>query len=492
VGDPMIFLDNLKNLLTRLGTSSDKTTHAMYGFTPIQKDQLDNAYRADWIIRKVIDIPANDATREWRSWQADGEDIKEVEDLEKELKIQAKVREAMIKARLYGGAGLVLGVDGTGTSDKPLDVERVTKDSLKFVHVVSRYDLAVGPIILDVMSPDFGVPEYYERSIPTMVRIHPSRVVRFTGAEVPDRRLSNDGWGDSVVQMLDDACKAAGLVSASGATLVQELCYDIIKIPGFMSQVATKEYEDRVTARFAYTAAAKGVTRAIIMDKDEEWERITTNIAALPEIVKVYLLIASGAADIPVTRMLGQSPTGLSATGESDTRNYYDRVKSDQKVTQEPAMNTLDEVLIRSAIGSKPDGNWYSWNPLWQLNDVEKATRDKAKADTFKIDVDTGLINEDALRQARINQLEEDGTYPGLEEAIEKFGDKPDEPDGMFDPQTGLPTDPVQQAAMKVAKGAPPAANANDPRARAAACGRMLGSSRGTRRRARSTCDATC
>jgi phage-related protein (TIGR01555 family) len=466
----MIFLDNLKNLLTRLGTSSDKTTHAIYGFTPMQKDQLDNAYRADWIIRKVIDIPANDATREWRSWQdLDGDDIQEVEDLEKELKIQAKVREAMIKARLYGGAGLVLGVDGTGASNTPLDLDRVTKDSLKFVHVVSRYDLAVGPIILDVMSPDYGVPEYYERSIPTMVRIHPSRVVRFTGAEVPDRRLSNDGWGDSVVQMLDDACKAAGLVSASGATLVQELCYDIIKIPGFMSQVATKEYEDRVTARFAYTAAAKGVTRAILLDKDEEWERITTNIASLPEIVKVYLLIASGAADIPVTRMLGQSPTGLSATGESDTRNYYDRVKSDQKVTQEPAMNTLDEVLIRSAVGSKPDGNWYVWNPLWQLNDVERATRDKAKADTFKIDVDTGLINEDALRQARINQLEEDGTYPGLEEAIEKFGDKPDEPDGMFDPQTGLPTDPVMQAAHKVASGLPPPANANNPKAKAAA-----------------------
>jgi phage-related protein (TIGR01555 family) len=465
----MIFLDSLKNLLTRLGTPSDKTTHTLYGFTEISKPQLENAYRADWITRKVIDIPANDATREWRSWQADGEVIQEVEDLEKKMKIQAKVREALIKSRLYGGAGIVLGVDGTGAQDKPLDLERVTKDSLKFAHVVSKYDLKAGAIVQDVMSPDYGVPEYYERSIPQLIRIHPSRVIRFCGSEVPDRTLSSDGWGDSVVQVLDDACKAAGLVSQSGATIVQELCYDVIKIPGFMSQVSTKEYEDRVTARFQYTAMAKGVTRAIIMDKDEEWERIQTSIAGLPDVVKMYLLIASGAADIPVTRLLGQSPQGMNATGESDTRNYYDRVKSDQKVFQEPAMNTLDEVLIRSALGSKPDGNWFAWNPLWQLNDVEKATRDKAKADTFKIDVDTGMINEDALRQARINQLIEDGTYPGLEEAIDEFGDKPDEPDGMFDPMTGLPVDPVMQAAHKVAKGMPPAANANDPKKRAAA-----------------------
>jgi phage-related protein (TIGR01555 family) len=256
----------------------------------------------------VIDIPASDATREWRSWQDDGETIQEVEDLEKKMKIQGKVREALIKSRLYGGAGIVLGVDGTGAQDTPLDVERVTKDSLKFAHVVSKHDLKAGGVVQDVMSPDYGVPEYYERSIPQLIRIHPSRVIRFCGSEVPDRTLSSDGWGDSIVQVLDDACKAAGLVSQSGATIVQELCYDVIKLPGFMSQVSTKEYEDRVTARFAYTAMAKSVTRAIIMDKDEEWERIQTSLTGLPDIVKMYLLIASGAADIPVTRLLGQSP----------------------------------------------------------------------------------------------------------------------------------------------------------------------------------------
>jgi phage-related protein (TIGR01555 family) len=464
----MIALDSLKNVLTRLGTGADKTTHTTYSFMPIDKGQLDNAYRADWITRKIIDIPPGDSTREWRGWQSDGDDIQEVEDLEKELKIQTKMRLAMVRGRLYGGAGLVLGVDGSGTQDQPLNLETVKQGSLKFVHVVSKHDLKAGPLNLDILSPDYGVPRYYERSVPAIVRIHPSRIVRFGGAEVPDPTLSGDGWGDSVVQVIDDACKAAGLVSASGATLVQEMCYDVIKIPGFMSQVATKEYEDRVTKRFAYTAAAKSVVRSILLDKEEEWERISTSLTGLPEIIKVYLLIASAAADIPVTRMLGQSPTGMNATGESDTRNYYDRIKSDQKVYLEPAINTLDEVLIRSALGSKPDGDWYSWNPLWQLNDTEKATRDKAQADTFKIDADLGIINEDVLRQVRINQLIESGTYPGLEDAIEEFGAEPEVPEGSFDPVTGLPIDPATGGPAPPlppgAKGAvpPAAANANE------------------------------
>ena len=43
-------------------------------------------------------------------------------------------------------------------------------------------------------------------------------------------------------------------------------------------------------------------------------------------MVRTFLQVAAGAADIPVTRLLGQSPAGLSATGESDTRNYYDMI----------------------------------------------------------------------------------------------------------------------------------------------------------------------
>jgi len=38
--------------------------------------------------------------------------------------------------------------------------------------------------------------------------------------------------------------------------------------------------------------------------------------------------LASGAADIPMTRLLGQSPAGMNATGDGDMRNYYDRIEA--------------------------------------------------------------------------------------------------------------------------------------------------------------------
>ena len=75
------------------------------------KDQLDAAYRGDWISRKGVDIPAYDSCREWRTWDADPDDVTKIEDAEKYFCIQNKVMKVQVLGRLYGGGALVLGVD---------------------------------------------------------------------------------------------------------------------------------------------------------------------------------------------------------------------------------------------------------------------------------------------------------------------------------------------------------------------------------------------
>jgi uncharacterized protein len=117
----------------------------------------------------------------------------------------------------------------------------------------------------------------------------------------------------------------------------------------------------------------------------------------------------------------------LNATGESDIRNHYDRISSEQTNNVQPKINPLDEILIRSTFGSRDKSIFYNWDPLWQMTDKEKAEIAYNKAQAFKIDNDSHLINMDALRKGRINQLVEDGVYPGLEDAIEEFGEEPED-----------------------------------------------------------------
>jgi len=156
-------------------------------------------------------------------------------------------------------------------------------------------------------------------------------------------------------------------------------------------------------------------------------------------------MMAAGAADIPSTRLFGREPTGMSATGESDIRNYYDRVASDQKVRLTPLLKPLDEILIRHTFGDRDEAIHYDWNPLWQESNKEKADNEFKIAQAHKIDADNGLINPDALRQGRENYLIESGLmYPGLDQALDeadKEGEiewQPDQLEQMMEQQKAM------------------------------------------------------
>jgi phage-related protein (TIGR01555 family) len=413
------WIDSLENVLSGMGTGRDKTTGTMFVFTERSPAELDAAYRGDWIARKVVDIPANDATREWRSWQAEKKDITRLEQVEDELDIQRKVRVAMQRGRLYGGGALIIGVD-QGNMDQPLVIDSIRKDALKFVHMVTRHEIAAGEMQWDLNDPWYGEPKYYTRSLGNNERLHPSRVVRFLGNVNPSP-VSQDPWSDSVLQVLAEAIQQIGTVASGGALMVHESKLDVVKVPDLLKQISSKDYKDRLSNRFALANVAKSIYSLLLLDKEEEWERINANMQGLPDIVKIYLLIASGASDIPATRLLGQSPAGLSATGESDIRNYYDRISSEQRNDLAPALERLDQVLIRSALGTMNESIHYEWNSLWQLTEKERVEVAKGKSEIYKTDVDAGQMPAEVLLSARINQLIEDGTYPGLEQVIEEF-----------------------------------------------------------------------
>lgn len=418
----MINLDTLENFITGMGTDKDKSFFTRFNFSEMSKQQLEDAYRSDWIARKIVDIPAYDATREWRTWSGDPAQVEAISALEEELGIKRKVMAAMQKARLYGGAALLLGVNNNEDMSKELLAEAVGLDALKYVHVVSRWDLTSGPIDYDIKSDNYGLPQFYYRPGDNLTQVHPSRIVRFVGNDVPDPTLST-GWGDSVLQVVKDAVIAAGTVVNCGASLLQEVKVDVIKIPDLTAMISQADYLDRLTKRFGLAAMAKGMYKMLILDKDEEWARVQMNLTGIPDILQMYLMVASGAADIPATRMLGQSPAGLSATGESDIRNYYDKVATEQRTIVEPRLQVLDELLVRSATGNFDPSIDYDWNSLWQMDDEKKATVAVSQANAHKVDVDAAAIPIEILRDARLNQLLETDFYPGLQQILDDFGD---------------------------------------------------------------------
>lgn len=494
--------DTLQNLVSGLGMQGvDPTQSAQYILNLLDRNTLESMYRGDWLARKIVDAPAEDQTREWRAWQANQDQIEALETVEKTLDLQRKVRQWISKARLYGGSALVLGVDDGNDPSQPVDLEKCGKGCLRYVVVLHRYELNAGPRIYNVADPYYTRAAYYTvatpmfgfvgevgltspalgrieqvpgalnptpgnvlpfkgksqeeirnlQTVPTnigMTQIHPSRVLELAGNELPDWRLAplGGGWGDSVLQTVVDTITSFTSSLQSIAAIVNDGKLDVVKIPELAFKLMDHDQTNKLIGRFALSAQTKSVVSALLLDKEEDWQRVTTNYGGLPMILHEFITIVSGAADIPVSRLFGQaSGRGLSggstgSSGESDLRNYYDNCAQMQKNDIAPRLGMLDQVMMRSALGKADPNIHYDWNPLWQVSDTEKAAIAFQKAQATQIYSAIGLINEDAFRQGVISQLTEDGTYPGLSDAIEEFGAEPEEPedDGGFAPAGGF------------------------------------------------------
>lgn len=436
----MWLVDRLVNFVSGVGTLKDKASANAFGLHLLSPVELNAMHRSDWLARKIVDIIPHDMTREWRDWQADDEQIEAIEESERALDVQRKVNEALQRARLLGGAALFI---GTGDPDpaEELRVDRLGKGAIRYLHVVSKEEVIPGEMIRDVLSPYFGQPAYYEITSPQTgsVRIHPSRVIPFVGAPILDRvTAGNDPWGDSILQVVYDAVQNAASAAQHVAGLIPEAKVDVIKVPGLSEHLSTADGTSRLTTRFTLMNQLKSTINAVLLEGDgqsgETWEQKRIDFTQFPELIRLYLQIAAGAADIPVTRLLGQSPSGLNATGDADIRNYYDNLASRQEVELRPTMAPLDEILIRHALGSRPKDIHYAWAPLWQLDEVQKAEVAKKKAETTQIYVNAAILPQETIAKAATNQLIEDGIYPGLEAAIEEFGSEIDPDVGVVEP----------------------------------------------------------
>lgn len=415
--------DSLQNLVAGLGTGRDKASHSHYGVPDMDDLQLLNAFRGSWAAQKGVSIPAIDACRNWRNWQADKDQIEKIEAEETRLNVQGKILEALLKARLFGGAAVFIGTGERDTASE-LSPDRIRQGGIKYLTVMTRRQLTATEIEQDPQSDRFGKPKAY-RLPGSVVEIHPSRLVIFIGHQHPDPELAQGtafGWGDSVLLSAMPAVKHYDETMANVVSLVYEAKIDVINIPNLMSSMQDKNYERLLLERLRLAATAKGINGTLILDGAETHSSKSANFSTLPDVIAKTEQGVSGAFDIPGSRMFGTSSGGLNSNGEENTRNYYDNVASRQKLDLKPAMSVLDECLIRSALGNRPKEIHYVWAPLWQATAKERADIGKTTADTIKALNETKLFPEDAISKASVNLLVEMSIMPGLEAAIEEFG----------------------------------------------------------------------
>jgi phage-related protein (TIGR01555 family) len=327
--------------------------------------------------------------------------------------VYAKYLQAKIWGRLYGLGAVVL-VSGKA-SETPWEPG---KGPVTDCFVAEGPELRVKSWYTDPMSSKFGLPAVYWLTRKGMggvatgqIAIHESRMILCGGALTPsDTKIVNQGRDDSVITAAYEALKQAGSNWASVSNMIHDMSVAVYKLNGYIDALAS-EGESTMRRRFAAMDMQRAVTRCIAIDKeDEEFEYVERGtVSGTDKLIDKTFLRLAAAARMPVTKLLGQSPAGMNATGESDTRIWYDQVGKCQTDEMAPDLERLAKAF-------DPGAEWTIEFPsLWQETAGEKQTRLKTQADTDKGYVDSGILLPEEIAASRFGKGNEHGLEIDLE-----------------------------------------------------------------------------
>lgn len=442
-----VSMDAFQNVLARLGAGTpnllEGTDYPMTRLT--QNFQLMNSlYRSHWIVRKIIDTIPEDMVKNWINitTQLEPDQIKRFDKLQRTTRIQRDILQGLKWGRLYGGAAAVIIIDGhEDILDQPLDYDMIMPGSFKGLIVGDRWS-GITPgetLIEDVSSPDFGLPEFYEWNTDNFtVRVHHSRILRFTGRELPYiEKCAEVGWGASEVEIIFDELKKRDNTSWNIAQLIFLANLRVLKMADLGELLAVgdeqsqKDLYNTVRAQ-NWLMSNMGI---YILNKDDDFDTKQYTFSGLNDIYESFMLDVAGAAEIPVTKLFGRSPAGFNATGESDSKNYYETVEQKQTAQLEPVLDKLLPIMFISEFGAVPDDLDYDFNPIGTPSESELSDIVDKKSNAMINVFNAGLISQKIALKELKEMSETTGMFTNItDEDIDKadddtdsFGDMPQE-----------------------------------------------------------------
>ncbi|MDH1309900.1 DUF1073 domain-containing protein [Acinetobacter baumannii] len=397
------------NFVSNIGTERDKASHGSFVKKVIPDEQLEAVYQ-HWLAKRIVNRPASDMLR--AGWFFEGiqdNDLLKLKEACKVFNLDGVLLSSLVLSRLYGVCYVLLGTVDGGDLDQPFDLNKLGVGRLEFFTVLKKKYIEADTS--KYLSPKeagglLKQPEFYKLKLDgkSNQRIHYTRLIKFCHADVVNEEPV------SVLQEVYEDLLDHAAVKKASASLVHESKIDVIRTPNLVDKI--KEDMKSVAERFLSVGLLKGLNGMIVLDKEEEYDSKSYSFGGLPDLMREYSIQTSGAADMPYTILFGQSPAGMNATGEHDTRNYYDSIATKQTWSLKPFMMKLLRVIVQTTFGRQIPSLDVVFNPLWQLDAKVRSEVEKANAERDDKYLQMGVITEPQIAR----QLVIDGVYSVIDE----------------------------------------------------------------------------
>lgn len=378
-------LDAYSNPAANLGFGSNNLTqtagYVMQRFT-WDYNTLNVLFRDNWIAKAIIEKPANEMLKNGFQIQSelDPDKVTKIMKVWTGTKTKDKFLECLYWARLYGGCLLIPMIEGQENLEEPLNYDEIPVDGYKGCFVIDRW-CGVSPspeLVDDISDPDFGQPEYYTISsapLNTAVKIHHSRVIKMIGRKLPYwEEIAETYWGASELEHVYTELKKRDDTSANISFLIFLANIRVFSMKGLGQAITMGDQQsmERVYNTMQSMNRLMCNTGTFAIDSDDSFNTQQYTFTGINDVYESFMLDISGAAEIPIDKLFGRSPTGFNS-GEETLQNYYDMIQEKQETYVKSPLEKLMKILTMSTLGEIPDDMEIVFNPIRRPSDIEKA-----------------------------------------------------------------------------------------------------------------------
>jgi len=443
----------LLNVLTGMGMATrDKTlatsVRAQY---LLPRPDLENLYMSG-IPRRYVDSIADEMLRHLVTislgTNEDPETAKIIPAFEEYLKVSQfhrRLIEVIKLQRLYGGAGMVMLVDDGLDASEPVDPKRIraVRDFIPF----SRWEL----IPYNITAVDYSKPDIYRLTTSQRINeqqsasivsidIHHTRVARFDGLYLPwQQRINNQGWGQSVLQLIWESYKRYESAVSGLETLTSDADLFVHKMPGLFQRIAAGNESD-LRKRMEVNNLSRSVYGGMALDKEEEVQFISRNLTGVATALEPFIKDLQAVTGWPASILMGDSPGGLGKEGRLEERVWSSLVEQWQEVYCRDPITQIFSYILASREGPTRGKLPESWKVHFPSVYTETAL-DKAQLRSQMATVDTAYVNLGVLTPLEVRTSRFGGTDYSIETTLNE------------DTTTQLEANQEQQFATQQAQG---------------------------------------
>ena len=419
------------------------------------------------MIRACVQTVADDITREWIEVKGGDdtpqEDVHRLEDLlESKYHLKELFHSVAATVGYMGGAFIFIdtGAEGEDLS-LPLRISSLSAEmsegmALRFtlvdpVNVTPGDYNASNPLRPDYMQPKWwwvlGQKVHTSRMIPVFdnpppLLLRPS--YNFLG--IPQAQILWDyvlHWNECRIYTANLLKKVSLLVFKTDVTGALSTAGGVQAIDTKMQMLGRYRDNDSV---------------AVCDKTDEDIANVQTSIAGCTDIVRQSLEMIAAINRTPAVKLLGISPSGFNATGESDLKNYYDHIRTKQE-TLRPAVEQCLKAIEIAETGKIDPSITFDFRLLGTDNDSAKAMNAQTRINTLGAALDRQVISPEEMRQAV--KADPDMGLDFISDEMPDMGDpqqmQTDEPDasGLADMMASQAEEQAKAEADAKAKAAP-------------------------------------